>query len=206
MLIPLHPETPQERNLQEVAKRLHKGETMIYPTDSVYAFGCAIHQKNAVEKICQLRGIDPKKANFSIICSDLSQLTEFAKQVSTPIFRILKQCLPGPYTFILNSSNEVPKIFKNKKKTIGIRIPEHQVPLKIVEFLGEPILTASLKEDDDIVEYLTDPELIHEKYQDLVDFVIDGGFGKNEPTTVIDFTNETPEIIREGLGSVEMLS
>lgn len=205
MLIPIHPETPQERNLTEVANRLRKGQIMIYPTDSVYAFGCAISEKNAIEKICQLRKVDPKKSNFSIICSDISQLTDYAKQISTPIFRIIKQCLPGPYTFIFKSSNEIPKIFKNKRKTIGIRVPDHVIPVKIVDFLGEPILTASLKEDDDIMEYLTDPELIHEKYGALVDFIIDGGFGKNEPSTVIDVSEDEAKVIREGLGPIDML-
>lgn len=202
MLLKIHPENPQKRNIDEVVKQLQKGSVIIYPTDSVYAFACDLKNKNAVEKICRLRNLDPKKANFSIICKDISELTAYSKQISTPVFRVIKQCLPGAYTFILNASNLVPSYFKNKKKTIGIRIPNNTIAIQIVEALGNPIMTASLKNDDDIVEYLTDPELIEEKYGNQVALIVAGDFGKNEPTTVIDCTEENPEIIREGVGPI----
>ncbi len=206
MLIHIHPDNPQPRNIQQVVDCLKKGGVIIYPTDSVYAFACDINYKNAVEKICSLRGMDVKKANFSIVCNEFSSLTHFAKQISTPIFRVVKQCLPGPYTFIFNASQQVPKIFRTKKQTIGIRIPDNLIATKIVEILGNPIMTASLKNDDDIIEYLTDPELIYEKYGNLVDIVINGGHGNNEPTTVIDCTGDEPILIREGIGDSSFLN
>lgn len=203
MLIHLHPDNPQPRNINQIVDCLRGGGVIIYPTDSVYAYACDINYKHAVEKICKLRNIDPKKANFSIICNDFSQLTDYAKQVSTPVFRLLKQCLPGPYTFILTASHQIPKIFRDKKKTIGFRIPNHAIPIAIVEALGNPIMTASLKNDDDEVdEYITDPELIEEKFGSDVDMVISGGYGNNEPTTVIDCSEENPVLIRQGIGDV----
>ncbi len=206
MLIHIHPDNPQPRNIQQVVDCLKKGGVIIYPTDSVYAFACDINYKNAVEKICNLRGIDVKKANFSIVCNEFSSLTHYAKQISTPIFRVLKQCLPGPYTFIFNASQQVPKIFRTKKQTIGIRIPDNLIATKIVELLGNPIMTASLKNDDEIIEYLTDPELIYEKYGNVVDIVINGGYGNNEPTTIIDCTGDEPILIREGIGDISFLN
>lgn len=200
MLLEVHPDNPNPRNIQLAVDHLKKGGVIIYPTDTVYAFGCDINSKNSVEKICRLRNMKPEKANFSIICKGLSELSEYAKQVSTPTFRLMKSCLPGPYTFILNASGQVPKIFKNKKKTIGIRVPENKIALALVESLGNPIVSASLKDEDQLVEYTTDPSSIYERYENQVELVIDGGFGNNQASTVIDCTQNEPEIIREGLG------
>lgn len=200
MLLEVHPDNPNPRNIQQAVEHLRNGGVIIYPTDTVYAFGCDINSKNSVEKICRLRNMKPEKANFSIICKDLSELSEYAKQVSTPTFRLMKSCLPGPYTFILNASGQVPKIFKNKKKTIGIRVPENKIALALVEALGNPIVSASLKDEDQLVEYTTDPASIYERYDSQVELVIDGGFGNNQASTVIDCTENEPVIIREGLG------
>ena len=204
MLIEVHPENPTPRNIQKIVDCLKRGGVIIYPTDTVYAFGCDIHSKNAVEKICALRGIKPEKANFSFICSDLSQLSEYAKQVNTPVFRIMKNAFPGPYTFILKASGMVPKVFKNKKKTIGIRVPENKIAQAIVEALGNPLMSASIKDDDEFAEYITDPTLMDERFGNRVDLVVDGGFGKNEPSTVIDCSEGEPEVIREGIGSLDI--
>lgn len=203
MLVEVHPENPNSRNISKAVEVLRKGGVIIYPTDTVYAFGCDINSKKGYEKICQLRGIKPEKANFSFICNDLSQLSEYAKQVSTPVFRVIKNCLPGPYTFILNASSIVPKFFKSKKKTVGIRIPDNKICAALVEDLGNPIMSASLKDEDELIEYTTDPQSIHERYEDLVDLVLDGGFGKNAPSTVVDCTANDPFVVREGLGKVD---
>lgn len=205
MLLEIHPDNPNSRNIAIAVACLKKGGVIVYPTDTVYAFACDINYKNAVEKICSLKGIKPEKANFSIVCKDLSELSEYAKQVSNPVFRLMKKALPGPYTFILNASQKVPVIFKNNKKTIGIRVPQNKIALALVEALGNPIMTASLKDEDDIIEYTTDPELIHERMENKVDIVINGGYGNNHPSTVIDCTNDEPEVIREGLGTLEGL-
>jgi len=204
MLLEIHPDNPNPRVIAQAIECLRKGGVVIYPTDTVYAFGCDINSKNSVEKICRLRGIKPDKANFSFICNDLSQLSEYAKQVSTPTFRLMKKCLPGPYTFILKSSGLVPRIFKNKKKTIGIRVPRNNIAQALVEALGNPIMSASLKDEDELKEYTTDPVSIHDRYENQVDMVLDGGFGENNPSTVIDCTDNEPELIRQGLGVFEV--
>ena len=177
MLLEIHPENPNPRQISQAVECLKKGGVIIYPTDTVYAFGCDINSKNSVEKICKLRGIKPEKANFSFICSDLSHLSEYAKQVSTPTFRVMKSVLPGPYTFILNASAIVPKLFKSKKKSVGIRVPNNKIAKALVDELGHPIMSASLKDEDELVEYTTDPYNIHQRYQNQVDAVVDGGFG-----------------------------
>lgn len=203
MFLEVHPDNPNPRVISQAVECLKKGGVIIYPTDTVYAFGCDINSKNSVEKICRLRGIKPEKANFSFICNNLSQLSEYAKQVSTPTFRLMKNCLPGPYTFILKASGQVPRIFKNKKKTIGIRVPQNNIAQALVEALGNPIMSASLKDEDELKEYTTDPFSIHERYESQVDMVLDGGFGNNHPSTVLDCTENEPELIRQGLGVVE---
>lgn len=203
MLLEIHPDNPNQRNIDRAVEVLRKGGVVIYPTDTVYAFGCDINSKGAVEKICQLRNMKPDKANFSFICNDLSQLSEYAKQVSTPTFRLMKSVLPGPFTFILNASSMVPKIFKSKKKTVGIRVPKNNIANALIEALGNPIMSASLKDEDELVEYTTDPYNIHERYEYQVDLVIDGGFGNNAPSTVLDCTGNNPELIREGLGRLD---
>ncbi len=202
MLLNIHPDNPQEKHIQTVVDCLKAGGVIIYPTDTIYAFGCDIMNKNAVEKICQLRDMKPEKANFSFVCHDLSQLSKYANQLDNSTFRLMKKALPGPFTFILEASGEVPKIFKVKKKTIGIRVPNNNICSQITAKLGNPIMSASLKADDEILEYLTDPELIYEKYEKLVKLVINGGYGNNEPSTVIDCSQGAPEILREGIGNI----
>ncbi|WP_316840112.1 L-threonylcarbamoyladenylate synthase [Pedobacter gandavensis] len=203
MLIKIYPENPNPKAIEEVVEVLKKGGIIIYPTDTIYGLGCDITNQKAVEKICRLRGIKPEKANFSFICSDLRHISDFIKPIDTTTFRVLKKALPGPFTFIFNASNNVPKLLSSKKKTVGIRVPDNDIAREIVKLLGNPILSTSIRDDDEVIEYSTDPELIHEKYEDSVDLVIDGGYGDNEPSTVVDCTSGTFEIIREGKGDLE---
>jgi tRNA threonylcarbamoyl adenosine modification protein (Sua5/YciO/YrdC/YwlC family) len=167
----------------------------------VYGLGCDIHNTRAVERVCQIKGIKPAKINLSFICYDLSHLSEYAN-VDTPTFKLMKKALPGPFTFILPASNNVPRILHTNKKTVGIRVPDNLIPRTLVQELGNPIITTSIRDDDQVVEYSTDPELIYEKYQHLVDYVIDGGFGNNVASTVVDCTGTTPEVVREGMGDI----
>jgi tRNA threonylcarbamoyl adenosine modification protein (Sua5/YciO/YrdC/YwlC family) len=199
MLIHIHPDNPQERLIKQVAGILRSGGIIVYPTDTIYGLGCDIFQPKAVERICKIKNISPEKANLSFVCYDLSDLSHYAKQLSTPVYRTLKQYLPGPFTFILDASKQVPKILKTKKDTVGIRVPDNRIARCIVKELGNPILSASLPGDN--VEDYTDPELIHERFEKLVDVVIDGGIGGMVPSTVIDFTSEEPQIVREGAGN-----
>lgn len=205
MLIKIYPENPNPKAIEEVVEVLKKGGIIIYPTDTIYGLGCDITNQKAVEKICRLRGIKPEKANFSFICSDLRHISDYVKPIDTATFRVLKKALPGPFTFIFNASNNVPKLLSSKKKTVGIRVPDNDIAREIVKLLGNPILSTSIRDDDEVIEYSTDPELIHEKYEDSVDLVIDGGYGDNEPSTVVDCTSGTFEIIREGKGDLESL-
>jgi tRNA threonylcarbamoyl adenosine modification protein (Sua5/YciO/YrdC/YwlC family) len=202
MLLKLYEKNPDQKVIQKVVDLLRNGGVIIYPTDTVYGIGCDITKARAVERVAWIKGIKPEKARFSFICSDLSHLSDFARHVDNNTFKLMKSSLPGPYTFILNASNQVPKSIKHKRKTVGIRIPDNNIILEIVRQLGNPILTTSLKEDDEILEYPTDPELIAEEYADLVDAVIDGGYGGMIPSTIIDCSGEQPEVIREGLGEV----
>jgi tRNA threonylcarbamoyl adenosine modification protein (Sua5/YciO/YrdC/YwlC family) len=205
MLIKIYPENPNPKAIEQAVEVLKKGGLIIYPTDTVYGLGCDITNQKAIERICHLRGIKPDKANFSFICSDLRHISDYIKPIDTTTFRVLKKALPGPYTFILNANNNVPKLLSSKKKTVGIRVPDNTIAQEIVRQLGNPIISASIKDDDELIEYSTDPELIHEKYEDTVDLVIDGGYGDNEPSTVIDCTSGDFEVIREGKGSLEDL-
>lgn len=198
MFIKIYPDNPNEREVDRAVALLRDGGTLIYPTDSVYAMGCDALNVRGVERIYKYRGVDAQKANLSIICYDLSDISEYAR-VSNVQFKILKKNLPGPFTFILDASNRLPKIYK-MRKTIGIRIPDNNITRALVSKLGSPILTASVKDNDEIIEYTTDPELIFERFQNEVDAVIDGGYGNNEPTTVVDLTGSEPEIIRQGIG------
>lgn len=200
MLIRIHPDNPMLSQILKVVDILKNGGIIIYPTDTVYGLGCDIFKQKAVERIARIKGLRADKAKFSFICYDLSHLSDFTKFVDNNIYKLMRSCFPGPYTFILHASNKVPRIFKANKKTVGIRIPKHNIPLEIVKELGNPILTTSIHDEDEILDYTTDPELIHEKYEKLVDAVIDGGFGNNQPSTVIDCTKEEPEILRQGLG------
>ncbi|WP_432710316.1 L-threonylcarbamoyladenylate synthase [Pedobacter sp.] len=205
MLIKIYPENPNPRAIQQAVDILKKGGLIIYPTDTVYGLGCDITNQRAIEKICAIKGIKPDKANFSFICSDLSNISDYIKPIDTTTFRVLKKALPGPYTFILNANGHVPKLLSSKKKTVGIRVPDNSIAQEIVRQLGNPILSASIKDEDELLEYSTDPELIHEKYEDRVDLVIDGGYGGNEASTVIDCTTGEFEVVREGKGSLEDL-
>ena len=198
MLLHIHPENPQPRQIKTVVDCLQRGGIIIYPTDTIYGLGCDILQQKAVERICRIKKIDPKKAQLSFICSDLSHLSDYAKQLPTTTFRLLKEYLPGPFTFILPASKMVPKILQSKKDTIGLRIPDNNIALAIVNELGRPILSASLP--GEMVEDYTDPEIMHENFRNEVEIVIDGGIGGTTPSTVIDCTKEEYEIIRQGAG------
>jgi tRNA threonylcarbamoyl adenosine modification protein (Sua5/YciO/YrdC/YwlC family) len=203
MLIKIYPENPNPKTIEQVVDVLRKGGIIIYPTDTIYGLGCDITNQKAIERICRLRGIKPEKANFSFVCSDLSHISDYIKPIDTNVFRVLKKALPGPYTFIFNANNQVPKLLSSKKKTVGIRVPDNNIAREIVRILGNPILSTSIRDDDDVLEYSTDPELIYEKYQDTVDMIIDGGYGDNIASTVIDCTSGELEVIREGKGSLE---
>ena len=200
MLVKIYPENPNPREVSRVISIMQDGGLVIYPTDTVYAIGCDALNVRAVEKICRLKGINPQKSNLSIICCDLSNLSEYA-QVSNAAFKLMKKNLPGPFTFILPTSSELPKIYKNRKE-VGIRIPDNNIIRTIVAELGNPILTMSIHDEDDIIEYSTDPELIEEKYRNEVDVVIDGGYGGTEPSTVVDCTVDPFEIVRQGKGEL----
>lgn len=200
MIISIHPNNPQERLIKQIADCLRKGGVIIYPTDTVYGLGCDIFQPNAVERICRIKGIDPEKANLSFVCSDLSDLSKYARSISTPQYRFIKQYIPGPFTFILPASKEVPKILKSKKNTIGLRVPDHVITHAIAAELGHPILSSSLP--GEMVEEYTDPELIFKKFNKLVDMVVDGGIGGTAYSTIVDMTGELPVVIRQGLGIV----
>lgn len=199
MLVHIHPDNPQERNIKTVVECLRKGGVIVYPTDTVYGLGCDIYNTEAIERICAIKKIDPKKAQFSFVCADLSQLSTFTKSIDTPIFRILKRALPGPYTFILEASRSVPKLLKTKKDTVGIRVPDHAITQALIKELGHPIMSVSLPTDVDIA-YYTDPEMIQEYYTKKVDLVIDSGIGNVAVSTVIDCTSGQPELIRAGAG------
>lgn len=203
MLLRINAEKPNFEEIAKVVECLRNGGVVIYPTDTVYGIGCDINKQRAVERVCKIKGIDPEKANFSFICSDLSHLSDFTKPISTATYKVMKKALPGPFTFILEANNNVPKLFKSKKKTVGIRIPDNTICLEIVKQLGNPIMSTSVHDDDDIIEYTTDPELIHEKYKNIVDIVIAGGYGNNEASTVVECLNGDFEIIRQGLGILE---
>ena len=202
MLLKIHPDNPSARQIQKVVESLANGGIVVIPTDTVYGLACDINNPKAIEKIARIKGIKKSEANFSFIFHDLSQLSEYTKPMSNDVFKYIRQSLPGPFTFILKATNKIPKIFQNNKKTVGIRIPQNNIPSEIVKELGNPIMTTSIKDEDDLVDYTTDPELIHEKYEKIVDIVIDGGLGDNEPSTVIDCTGEEMLILREGKGEV----
>lgn len=199
MLLHIHPDNPQERNIKTVVECLRDGGVIIYPTDTIYGIGCDIYNPDAIARIARIKQVDLKKAQFSFICCDLSHLSDYAKSVDTPIFRMLKAALPGPYTFILDASKQVPKLMKTKKDTVGIRVPDNKVCHAIVRMLEHPIMSASLPTDRD-VEYFTDPEVMHEQFGNVVDIVIDAGIGNTLASTVIDCTGGAPTLVREGAG------
>lgn len=202
--IKLYNDNPNSKEIEKVVKILQKGGVIIYPTDTVYGLGCDITNTKALEKIAKIKGVKLDKANFSFVCNDLSHLSDYVKQIDTATYKILKRGLPGPYTFILPGSNSLPKVFK-KRKTVGIRVPDNNIARAIVAALGNPIVSTSIHDEDEVIEYTTDPELIFEKWQNIVDLVVDGGFGDNYASTVIDLTDDYPEVIREGKGSLDIL-
>lgn len=201
MILHVHPEDPQPRLIKQIVEALQKGGIIIYPTDTVYGLGCDILQQKAVERICRIKQVEPKKAQLSFVCSDLSHLSDYTKPISNAVYRTLKEYLPGPYTFILQASKLVPKILQSKKDTIGLRIPDNNIAMAIVKELGRPILSASLP--GEMVEDYTDPEVMYENFRNEVDFVVDGGIGGTTPSTVVDFTGDEPVLIREGVGKWE---
>lgn len=204
--IRLYEQNPDPKRVRQVVEVLRNGGVIIYPTDTVYGMGCDITNQRAVEKICRIKGINPKKHNFSFVCADLSNIAQYTRVITKPVFKMMKKGLPGPFTFILEASSMVPKILHSNKKTVGIRVPDHSVPKAIVEELGQPILSTSIRDEDDVIEYSTDPELIFEKYQHLVDLVIDGGYGQNIASTILDCTGDEVVVVREGLGLLEDIS
>lgn len=201
--IKLYAENPEMRKIERIVDVLRNGGVIIYPTDTIYGMGCDIRNQRALERVARIKGINVKKSNFSFICNDLSNISEFTRALSTPVFKVMKKTLPGPYTFILEANNNVPKMLNSNKKTVGIRVPDHDIPRLLVKELGSPIITTSIRDEDDVIEYSTDPELIYEKYRDLVDIVIDGGYGQNVPSTILDGTSGVVELIREGLGPID---
>lgn len=205
MLLKIYPENPSQRAIDKVVSCLQDGGIVIYPTDTIYGIGCDIFKPKSVEKIAEMLGDKKKKSAMTFICSDLSHLSDFTKPIPNNIFKTMKKVLPGPYTFILEANNSVPKIVQSNKKTVGIRVPDNNIIREVVRQLGHPILSTSVKDEDEMLEYTTDPELIYERFGDLVDIVIDGGYGDNEPSTVLDCTQGEIEVLREGKGSVEEL-
>ena len=203
MLVRLFNENPNPREIRKIVDVLRKGGLIIYPTDTVYGLGCDITNPKAVEKVARWKGVKIEKSNFSFICSDFSHLSDYTKPIQNSVFKLLKKNLPGPFTFILEANNNVPKYFKGKKKTVGIRIPDNNIIRDIVAELGNPILSTSIHDEDEILEYTTDPELIYEKYQELADVVVDGGYGELKPSTIVDCSNNEIEIIREGKGELQ---
>jgi tRNA threonylcarbamoyl adenosine modification protein (Sua5/YciO/YrdC/YwlC family) len=203
-LLSIHPINPEPRKINRVVEVLQKGGVIVYPTDTIYGIGCDLINKRAVERLCDIEGVKPQKMNLSFICNDLSHISEYVRNLQTPEFKTLKRLLPGPFTFIFESNSNVPKILGVNKKTVGIRIPNHRIPLEIVKLLGNPLITSSIKDDDAIKEYTTDPEEIYEDFKHKVDLVINGGIGGNVPSTIVDFTEGEPIVIRQGLGEFDV--
>jgi tRNA threonylcarbamoyl adenosine modification protein (Sua5/YciO/YrdC/YwlC family) len=203
MLIRVFNENPNPKHIRQIVDLLEDGGIIIYPTDTVYAMGCDIMATKSIEKIARFKGLNPKNPELSLIFHDMSQLSEYTVIRDNTIFKLLKRNLPGPFTFIVQANSQIPKLFRNKKKTVGIRIPDNKIVLELVRELGRPIITTSIHDQDEVIEYTTDPELIYEKYREFADAVIDGGFGKNEASTIVDCTGEEIEIIRQGPGVVE---
>ena len=201
--IKIYEENPNEKELNKVVEVLQNGGLIIYPTDTVYGLGCDISNTKALEKIARIKGVKLEKANFSFVCSDLKNLSDYVKQIDSTTFKLLKRVLPGPYTFVMQGNNNLPKDFK-KKKTVGIRVPDNLIARRIVELLGNPIVSTSIYDEDDVIEYTTDPELIFEKWQNKVDMVIDGGYGDNVASTVIDLSGDETKVLREGKGSTDI--
>jgi tRNA threonylcarbamoyl adenosine modification protein (Sua5/YciO/YrdC/YwlC family) len=204
MLLRIYPENPDPGRIRKVVEVLDQGGIIIYPTDTVYAIGCDIKANKSIEKIARMKGLDPRNPDMSLIFHDMSQLSEYTTIRDNSVFKLLKRNLPGPFTFIVQANNQIPKMFKNKKKTVGIRIPDNTIVLELVRELGRPIITTSIHDPDEVIEYTTDPELIYEKYNDIAEIIIDGGYGRNEASTVVDCTTDEFTILRQGLGLLEL--
>jgi tRNA threonylcarbamoyl adenosine modification protein (Sua5/YciO/YrdC/YwlC family) len=205
MLIQIHPKNPEAKKIQTVVECLQNGGVIIYPTDTVYSIGCLLTKSRGIERVARIKGVKPEKANFSIVCYDLSNLSEYTRHVNSNIYKIMKKALPGPFTFILDASNKVPKYFNADKKEIGIRIPDNNITREIVRLAGAPLISTSVHDNDEVLEYITDPELIYERYENLVDMVVDGGYGNNVASTIINCTTGVPEIVRQGIGITDDL-
>ena len=205
MLIQIHPKNPEPKKIKTIVECLLDGGVIIYPTDTVYSIGCLLTKSKGIERVARIKGVKVEKANFSIVCHDLSNLSDYSRHVNTNIYKIMKKALPGPFTFILDASNKVPKYFNSDKKEIGIRIPNHLIPLEIVKETGVPLISTSVHDNDDVLEYTTDPELIYERYENLVDMVVAGGYGNNVASTVINCVSGLPEIVRQGIGITDDL-
>lgn len=202
MLIRIYDENPNQKDILTVVDVLRNGGVIVYPTDTIYGIGCDITQPKAVERVARLKNMKPEKADFSFICHDLSHISDFSKPISNPVFKLMKKNLPGPFTFIIQANSQVPKMFKNRKKSVGVRVPDNNIIREIVRELGNPVMSTSVRDEDEILEYTTDPELIEEKFGDLIDLVIDGGYGDNIPSTVVDCTGDVPQITRQGKGEL----
>lgn len=200
MLIKIYPDNPNPKAIKTVVECLGDGGVIIFPTDTIYAMGCDIFKSRAIDRVARIKGVKKEKANFSFLCHDLSHLSDFTKPLPNDVFKLMKSTLPGPFTYILEANNTVPKILHRKKKTVGIRVPDNNITTEIIRQLGNPIMSTSIHDEDEVIEYTTDPELIHEKFENLVDIVIDGGYGDNEPSTIIDCTGHEIEVVREGKG------
>lgn len=199
MYLELYPDNIDMRKMKQIVDCLRNGGIIIYPTDTVYGLGCDIYNRDAIEKLCRLKKVKPEKMNFSFVCYDLSHISEFTLNLDTPTYKLMRRCLPGPFTFILNANNSIPKLFKNNKRTIGIRVPDNNIARTIVHELGNPILSTSIHHEDDIIDYITEAYSIYERYEHTVDIVIDGGTGGIVPSTIIDCTSDEPIVMREGL-------
>ncbi|OFX41206.1 MAG: threonylcarbamoyl-AMP synthase [Bacteroidetes bacterium GWA2_32_17] len=205
MITKIFPENPNSKEIQKIVRILKNDGVIIYPTDTIYGIGCDIYSSKAVERIAKIKNLDPDKAQFSLVCHDLSHISDYTKQLDNLVFKVMKRNLPGPFTFILEANSNVPKMFKlNKKKTVGIRIPNNSIALEIVKELGHPIFTTSVIDDDEIIEYTTDPELIYERYKEKIDIMIDGGYGNNIASTIVDCTGGEIKIVRQGIGELKL--
>ena len=203
MLVRINPDKLTSKEIDKVVDCLRSGGVIIYPTDTVYGMGCDIYNQKAVERVCKIKGVKPDKANFSFVCADLSHLSDFTRPIDNTTFKLMKKALPGPFTFVLEANTTVPKLFHSKKKTVGIRVPNNKICTEIVRVLGNPIMSTSIHDEDDIIEYTTDPDAIYEKYKDIVDIVVAGGYGNTQASTVVDCTTSDYEVLRQGMGILE---
>lgn len=204
MIVKAYTENTNPKVINQIAEVIANGGVIVYPTDTVYSFGCSIHHPKAIERIAKIKGVDASKYKFSVVFDSISHITQYTKSIDNSIFKLLKKNLPGAFTFILNSNNELPKFFRKNSKTIGVKIPDNPIPIEVIKLLNEPIISTSVYDQNEVIEYTTDPELICEKYGHLVDLVIDGGYGKIEASTIVDCSNGEPEIIREGVGELQL--